>query len=236
MSWTIETNDTLNPGMKALSSAISAAEEKIILMFCSASDQGSASIEKCFPGQWEKCIKIGAATATGDKLPWVYGESIDFQLPGENILFMNNDGIAPSYLSGSSVATAAASGFGGLLLYCNRLVDAGDEDQFRQRDLMKDAFKTLSKSKKFPCVQIYFEKKFKDYIIAARQASVKPEKSEARQFLVKIEDLTWDIEEEILRKALSSLMELIKVRWPNTPPWGTAAEVRLIAMNKTVWR
>ncbi|CCD52355.1 hypothetical protein BofuT4_P078700.1 [Botrytis cinerea T4] len=53
--------------MKDLEAAISAAERKHIVMFCSASDQSRSSTSICYPGDWNRWIQIGAATATGDE-------------------------------------------------------------------------------------------------------------------------------------------------------------------------
>ena len=124
MSWTIETQTPENEDMKKLESAISAAEAAKTLMFCSASDQGGNSMDGCFPGDWDKCIKIGGATSTGEILPWVQEKKINFLLPGKKIPFTNPDGSTFTE-SGSSVATAAASGLAGLLIFCDRLLGPG---------------------------------------------------------------------------------------------------------------
>ncbi|KAK0623855.1 peptidase S8/S53 domain-containing protein [Immersiella caudata] len=123
MSWTIEAAVQGNDEMLALKTAVDAARAKNILMFCSTSDQGSSTKDDCYPGDFDGCIKIGGATTTGEPLAWVNTEKVQFLLPGNNVPFSNNEGKVVSYESGSSVATAAASGLAGLLLFCGRLVD-----------------------------------------------------------------------------------------------------------------
>ncbi|KAK1240300.1 hypothetical protein MKX08_007742 [Trichoderma sp. CBMAI-0020] len=122
MSWTIEEQTPRqNLDLYDLEAAISAAESNQILMFCAASDQGGNATVNCYPGMWNKCIKIGAATAVGDK----YGFSI-------------------TQKSGSSIATALASGLAGLLLCCDRLTCTSAEEQLQGQEQMRDAFRRLT--------------------------------------------------------------------------------------------
>ncbi|RYP72074.1 hypothetical protein DL771_004405 [Monosporascus sp. 5C6A] len=167
MSWSIEAQTQESEDLKKLQAAISVAENAEILMFCSASDRGSHSEDRCYPGDLEKCITIGGASSTGESLSWVHLDNIDFLFPGEKIPFMNNDGTL-SYESGNSVATAAASGLAGLLLFCSRLLDEEDEAYFKVRDNMKRAFKTMSigTDRQFPRVDHFFEHHFKSLLLA----------------------------------------------------------------------
>lgn len=159
MSWSIETTFLESPGLKELKSAIDAAEKAKITMFCSASDQGEMSSKFCYPGSWSKCIRIGACTATGERCTWVHGEAIDFLLPGKDILVDGGggDGAPPSYQSGSSFATALATGLGALLLYCNERVSPRSKEGLRELENMKNAFSRLSSDGKFPRVKNYFD-------------------------------------------------------------------------------
>ncbi|RMZ90705.1 hypothetical protein DV736_g2071, partial [Chaetothyriales sp. CBS 134916] len=152
--------------MKMLERAISVAETKEILMFCSASDQGGYSVKGCYPGDQEKCIKIGGATSTGEKLPWVHEKSYNFLLPRKKIPFTNADGSMFTE-SGSSVATAAPSGLAGLLIICSRVLDQGSDRFFRNRRNMMAAFTTLSmNNEKFPKVNHIFNQMFKKLLLA----------------------------------------------------------------------
>ncbi|KAK0648271.1 hypothetical protein B0T16DRAFT_444377 [Cercophora newfieldiana] len=131
MSWTIEAAVQGNEEMAALKAAVDAARAKNILMFCSTSDQGSSTKDDCYPGDFDGCIKIGGATTTGEPLAWVNTDKVQFLLPGNNVPFTNNENKVVSYESGSSVATAAASGLAGLLLFCGRLVDKAGIHSYR---------------------------------------------------------------------------------------------------------
>lgn len=211
MSWTIETQTPESDDMKKLKAAISAAENAEILMFCSASDQGSNSKDGCYPGDWDKCIKIGGATSTGERLTWVHEQKINFLLPGKNIPFINSDGTTLSYESGSSVATAAASGLAGLLLYCSRLLGE-DDGYFRARDNMIPAFKTMSLAadRQFPRVEHFFEQKFKSFLLGDEP---EPEKSKRLSSVI-IPEQEWN---DRSKNALSELIKLIKVSIRNLP-------------------
>jgi hypothetical protein len=194
MSWTIESNnrDDINNDLEDLHTSIKLADREGILMFCSASDQGSNSLDTCYPGAWKTCIRIGAATETGDKFSWVHEGQVDFLLPGEITLGDSTLG-APNQ-SGSSVATAIASGLAGLLLLCSRLVADESEDSqaeksyFRKSSNIDAAFKTMSKGRdqKFPRVEAFFKPTFKD--------------------------LDWGLYPDDSSKALAALMAEIKVR------------------------
>src|ERR1700732_5107767 len=89
MSWSIESSDKPEPsrGLASLEVAIknAAQQTKPILMFCAASDQGNSTKFECYPAKWGECLRIGAATATGEKSAWVHGLDIDMLLPGENV-------------------------------------------------------------------------------------------------------------------------------------------------------
>jgi hypothetical protein len=207
MSWTIETQTPDSDDMKDLLEAITKAEKDNILMFCSTSDQGSNSKDDCYPGDWDKCIKIGGATITGERLTWVNEKKVNNLFPGKNIPFMNSDGKSVSYESGSSVATAAASGLAGVLLYCSRLLPE-DDVNLRTRNNMKDAFKTMStgSDQMYPRVQEFFEVDFKRLLL-----STKPEKLR-KPSSVEIPQVEWD---DVSKEALSRLMATIKVRLPS---------------------
>jgi hypothetical protein len=194
MSWTIETNNEETVGMKKLFEAVDKAWKRDIIMLCSASDQGSASKPTCYPGKWNKCIRIGASTGTGEKCAWVHGEDIDFIFPGENVPFDRSNEMPPTYHSGSSVATAVAAGTASLLLYCNKLVAATNGGAKNVNDLknltaMTNAFETMSLATNNNCPRLshFFDKKFVNW--------------------------TWALDRKKALDSLSASMKKIKVRY-----------------------
>ncbi|KAL8875188.1 MAG: hypothetical protein Q9198_006414 [Flavoplaca austrocitrina] len=127
MSWTIERTTYNGSDISELESAIEAAANERILMFCAPSDQGIAH-DSSFPAACsssKRLFKIGAAQASGAVWKMVGDPAdVDFIFPGHNVVKERpND--APvekcKTLTGSSVATAIAAGLAGLVLHCVQL-------------------------------------------------------------------------------------------------------------------
>jgi hypothetical protein len=205
MSWTIETPVAGNQDMENLKAAVREADEKQILMFCSTSDQGSSTKDNCYPGDFEGCIMIGGATDTGEELTWVDATKVKFLLPGTNAPFVNNEGRVVSYESGSSVATAVASGLAGLLLFCSRMVPDGDD--LRSSEKMRGAFKALASGAKFPRVQEYFERQFKLELSRPDDSDSSNSRQPQMHDLSKME---WN---DRCRDALETIMTFIRRRY-----------------------
>jgi len=201
MSWTIETPVAGNEDMEGLKNAVAKAAGRGILMFCSTSDQGNSTKDDCYPGDFDGCIKIGSATDTGEALAWVNAKKVDFLLPGKNVPFANNEGKIISYESGSSVATAAASGLAGLLIFCGWLLNKDDRYLQDQRN-MRGAFKSMAAGSvpdnQFPRAQDFFEQRF-------TQRLAKLQKSPSA---INISTLIWN---DNCKAALEWVMGLIKV-------------------------
>jgi hypothetical protein len=170
MSWTIDGTTAETQDVDKLDSAIAEAKKQNILMICSTSDNGSFSSDNYYPAKSTECMRIGAATALGDKCTWVPDQH-DYLLPGKNIPFkwVRQDGVSSWYESGSSLATALAAGLAGLLLYCDRAVNdgAGDSTEWRKlrsKNSMTNMFRKLaisSKEHKFVRPDIWFDLKFR---------------------------------------------------------------------------
>jgi len=216
MSWTIETPVEGNEDMTLFRNAVDQAAAKKILMFCSTSDQGSSTKDNCYPGGFGNCIRIGGATDTGEALSWVNAEKVDFLLPGKDLPFANNEGKIISHESGSSIATAAASGLAGLLIFCNWLVGAKDR-QFQDQKSMERAFKALAggSTNKFPHVQDYFKDRFKRELARLQERDEQErddEKNERKVMMnitqrmakIDIESLVW---QDDCTNALGKLLE-----------------------------
>jgi len=207
MSWTIETPLSGNKEMETFEKAVREAENKKILMFCSTSDQGSSTKEGCYPGDFGNgCVKIGAATDTGEALAWVDSKKVDFLLPGKNVPFTGNDGKVTSYESGSSVATAVASGLAGMLLFCSRLLPDKERPLQDHRN-MRAAFKSMVyDGNQFPHVRDYFEVHFRQYLSRAAEADDPNYSKRPRSY--DISKLTWNNHCKI---ALESVLSQIKL-------------------------
>ncbi|TGO47460.1 hypothetical protein BOTNAR_0524g00070 [Botryotinia narcissicola] len=203
MSWSLEEQKPQSDAMKKLESAISNAELKHILMFCSASDQGNSATNDSFPGATNKCIRIGAATDTGKRLSWVV-EDVDFLFPGKEIPFRDHDNKTVRE-SGSSVATAAATGLAAVLINCTKIL-GGSEDNgyFREKRNIEKAFKRLSQAtskEHYPLVYLFFDKKFRNYLASAHGNTWK-------KTSISIPEQAWD---DVSKKALRKLIHEIKV-------------------------
>ncbi|KAK6206582.1 hypothetical protein LQW54_007652 [Pestalotiopsis sp. IQ-011] len=175
MSWSIEETAANEAALKSLSSAIDLARERNILMFCSASDQGTTNV-KSFPGTWwsehETLIRIGAATSTGKACSYVSQSDVDFIFPGRIVekeqddLGTDNSAVGrPRNRSteGSSLGTAFASGLAGLILYilqvlkCCQIEDdmltsevRGSFDNIKNKpSRMKEVFERIQTAEKF---------------------------------------------------------------------------------------
>src|SRR4051794_39774893 len=126
MSWTIERTELNKSDIDELERAIELAASKDILMFCAATDQG-AYRDRTYPAAsgTKKIFKIGAAEASGAAYKWVGDQSaVDFIMPGHQVVLERHDDrnvtkFTP--LTGSSVATALASGLAAVVLYCVQL-------------------------------------------------------------------------------------------------------------------
>ncbi|PYH81025.1 subtilisin-like protein [Aspergillus uvarum CBS 121591] len=127
MPWTIQRNEQNAADIRDLEAAIGAAAKAGIMMFSAASDQGPA-IDVTFPAACvttKNIFKIGAAEASGTVWKWVGdAAAVDFIFPGHEVIKERpND--APidkcQTLTGSWVATAIASGFAAMILYCVQL-------------------------------------------------------------------------------------------------------------------
>ncbi|QYS95166.1 Subtilisin, putative [Trichoderma simmonsii] len=200
MSWTIEGSSTESEDIKALKSTIRNAYDKNILLFCSTSDSGGSHDDQSFPGQWStECIRIGGASWQGDKLAWVNENAVDFLLPGKQIPFKNIDGKSYSYETGSSLATACASGLAGLILSCQRLLGRGN---MLEKAQMKTVFQKLAHGKRFPNVHEFFDKKFKSYYRRAKKNTA------SGVNVLSLDNLDWDDE---TREALGELMRELNV-------------------------
>lgn len=121
MGWTLEETTGNSDHIKSLEKAISKANDQNILMFCAAKDEGYNQIGYGFPSTFRKIFCIGAATNFGHMSQMVgsHASRVNFFFPGENLTPLSTQSV--NGISGSSLATALAAGFAGLLLYCAQI-------------------------------------------------------------------------------------------------------------------
>ena len=149
-----------------LEEAVTAAVQKNIIMFCSATDDIQVGGMDFLPYQKapKYIFRIGAATALGTRDPYAEDEkTIDYFFPGNQVAEPWNPKAEGKviYHDGSSVSTALATGLASLIIYCAILVRTyhksvtmsttsgpyetfqGFVDLLKKRDNMKRAFDSI---------------------------------------------------------------------------------------------
>jgi len=119
MSWTIDPPED-EECRRDLEKAISDADKANILMFCSAADQGAKQTDTYPSRATQRIFTIGAAGPSGETNAWVGNpDKVDFTFPGDRVELMDSTpNNTTREVSGSSAATALATGFCALVLYC----------------------------------------------------------------------------------------------------------------------
>ena len=166
MSWATKPPAS-QEGKDAFDTAIRKAHSKDILMFCSANDQGKFE-DSTYPHALNPnyTFKIGAAKATGSVPDFVNDKDLNFVFPGHEVILSPpyedvSDKLFEGFLphTGSSVATALASGLAALVLECVRLgyistlkdpkqrgrgaIQRVDMDKIRKREALEYAFSSV---------------------------------------------------------------------------------------------
>jgi hypothetical protein len=150
MSWTIERTKENVDDILDLEAAIEAAAKAGILMFCAANDEGVGR-DKSFPAACsgtKHIFKIGAAEASGAVWKWVGDPAdVDFFFPGHNVLKERPEDFMPlengKLITGSSVATAFATGLAALILYSVQLAALSAQKQGLGASVAMEDFKAM---------------------------------------------------------------------------------------------
>jgi hypothetical protein len=129
----------------ALESAIRAAVERDILIFCATPDTGSHSGPSIFPANYDNVITVSAADPYGGIRPESCHD-VHLMLGGQQIR-----ALGPHFMrqydelqTGSSVATALAAGLASLCLFLARMANVdGTGDQFKCRLHMLGLFRCM---------------------------------------------------------------------------------------------
>lgn len=187
LSWTIAAPASVEAldaedraALDELETAISIASKSNILLFCSASDDGAVEAST-YPSKFTKQIfRIGAADTNGHASKAVGNiDSVDFLLPGKlvNEESEYEDIKNVQLWTGSSIATALASGLAALILYCARIriSRAVNEEEMERAQAHFEKLKThdgmmmafssigMSSTGKLRKVWEVFGKKFNEY-------------------------------------------------------------------------
>ncbi|KAL4992920.1 hypothetical protein BDV10DRAFT_198732 [Aspergillus recurvatus] len=159
--WTVEV--PTGKAKRAFDDALRRAEEKDVLMFCSAPDKGIDSSDH-YPTAYgpDKFFHIGACKADGEPYDWVLVDKVDYLFPGVDVVrssrynsrLKSSDERKP--FTGSSVSTALAAGLAALVLWFALIgakysldekqgdgLDTDDVEKLRGIATMKQAFKNL---------------------------------------------------------------------------------------------
>jgi hypothetical protein len=163
MSWTVpqvkgdqEENEAIKFGFERV---IKEAARQHILMFC-AVDDNAEDKDDSLPGSIckEYVIRIGSADRQGVACKWTNRADADFILPGSKVKEDFSDSPCNRLLTGSSVATALATGLAGVVLHCARLsamlahkdpekkgvlLETKNYVDMRSREKMAKAFKSI---------------------------------------------------------------------------------------------
>ena len=140
ISWIVKRHNT------ALESAIQAASDAKILVFCATADVGAHSNSEIWPADYAKVITVSASNAYGLPLP-VSLLDVHVMLLGDRV-----EAHGPKYMrehkssviSGSSVATALAAGLASLCLFLARMANMDEKgDSFKDRDAMLWLFRQM---------------------------------------------------------------------------------------------
>jgi len=136
ISWIIKTEISQ---AREFARAIERATAKKVLVICATADVGAHSSADTWPANFENVIAISASNAYGLPMPWSHRD-VHAMLDGDRIRacgpnYMRLDKDASA--SGSSVATALASGLASLCLFLARMANEdGMGEKFKDRLVM----------------------------------------------------------------------------------------------------
>jgi hypothetical protein len=173
MSWTIEKTNKNARQIEDLDAAIKEAHKGRILMFGAASDQGFNSSNKPYPAKGTGVICIGAAKGSGHAEEVAEKDS-DYLFPGGTLGIklprqQPTEDERPQTVSGSSFATALATGLTSLILYCVDISKYGKEghrESLQDYATMKLVFETMARvggHPKYIGVERFFKATFADF-------------------------------------------------------------------------
>lgn len=154
MSWTFQVTEENKDILEVdLRKAVAQASGKDILMFCSTGDMGKSASSVVYPACLSGVFAIGAAKPSGDECDQTETSCL-FTFPGKDV-----KAEVPTYFeweknvlaSGSSPATALASGLAALMLHCFEVIgNTQRREKIRNHLKMMQAFKHMTNQTEQP--------------------------------------------------------------------------------------
>lgn len=144
MSWTLSQN-TNSEERTRFENALKESSKRNILMFGVIRDKGRNTKHLSYPGKaMSEIICIGGAGIHGEDENATANEP-DFTFPGSGLGDLHIQQENLDQVSGSSIATALASGLAALVLHCADITNYGnDRKHLRRLGTMKDIFKSIA--------------------------------------------------------------------------------------------
>ncbi|KAI5919412.1 peptidase S8/S53 domain-containing protein [Camillea tinctor] len=146
MSWNLIRTPENKDAIKRLDLEIQKASNQGIIMFCAAADQSLyGGRSELYPvcSDTEKIFAVGSADPHGAASAFVNPQEVEYLFPGESINISTIKEI-----KGSSVATALATGFAALILWCFGEQRGGrGMDKVRDPKVMRKIFDNLKVEK-----------------------------------------------------------------------------------------
>ncbi|KAK3395251.1 hypothetical protein B0H63DRAFT_533929 [Podospora didyma] len=143
MSWSLLKSADNDKGIEKLKTMVERAAGKNIIMYCAAADTlGPYAVPdiKLYPhsADTEHIRIVGSSQEDGEKSKFVDETQVDYLFPGEDIPELNGQ------RGGSSAATAVATGFAALLLWCfGTTISGGVHRDMADPGRMHDVFESL---------------------------------------------------------------------------------------------
>ncbi|KIX01497.1 uncharacterized protein Z518_09223 [Rhinocladiella mackenziei CBS 650.93] len=165
ISWIIKLPPS-GPGVATFKGAVKRATNNNILVICATADIGAHISDDTWPANCHNVIAISASNAFGLPMPWSH-RNVHAMLDGDQIKtrgpsYMGLDENA--YESGSSVATALASGLASLCLFLARMANEdGKGERFKDQRVMKVVFRTMQENDTDKVVELskFFDNSFR---------------------------------------------------------------------------
>jgi hypothetical protein len=138
MPWFIDTAEVTAKDIYPLADKLRDARDRATILFCAQPDFGVTSMSKgsWYPAAAGEAVMVISGLINDRSSRWVHDDhqGADFVFPGESMTGLHSDSDKP--ISGSSVATALATGLAATILYCTRLWETIPTDGLLERQVL----------------------------------------------------------------------------------------------------